>query len=51
MGISESEADKVDVYLCPNCQKQEVADPIAQKPLTVSEYQQLAKLLKDMQVL
>ncbi|RUS79321.1 hypothetical protein EGW08_012906 [Elysia chlorotica] len=49
VGISESEADKLDVYLCPNCQKQEKADPIAQKPLTVSEYQQLAKLLKDLQ--
>ncbi|KAK3711795.1 hypothetical protein RRG08_036999 [Elysia crispata] len=49
VGISESEADKLDVYLCPNCQKQEKADPIAQKPLTVPEYQQLAKLLKDIQ--
>ncbi|GFN96955.1 nucleosome-remodeling factor subunit bptf-like [Plakobranchus ocellatus] len=49
VGITESEADKLDVYLCPNCQKQEKADPIAQKPLTMSEYQQLAKLLKDMQ--
>ncbi|XP_013060531.2 nucleosome-remodeling factor subunit NURF301-like isoform X2 [Biomphalaria glabrata] len=49
VGISKREADSIEVYVCPNCQKQEVADPIAQKPLTSSEYQQLQKLLKDLQ--
>ncbi|CAL1541773.1 unnamed protein product [Lymnaea stagnalis] len=49
VGISKHEADSIEVYVCPNCQNQEVADPIAQKPLTPSEYQQLQKLLKDLQ--
>ncbi|KAH9489885.1 hypothetical protein Btru_044495 [Bulinus truncatus] len=49
VGISKHEADSIEVYVCPNCQNQEVTDPIAQKPLTSSEYQQLHKLLKDLQ--
>ncbi|XP_005095843.3 nucleosome-remodeling factor subunit NURF301 [Aplysia californica] len=50
VGISKAEADNIEVYVCPNCQKEESADPIAQKPLTQSEYQHLTKLLKDLQV-
>ncbi|XP_059156808.1 nucleosome-remodeling factor subunit BPTF-like isoform X2 [Physella acuta] len=49
VGISKHEADKIEVYVCPNCQNEEVADPIAQKPLTTAEYQVLQKLLKDLQ--
>ena len=50
VGISKLEADSIEMYVCPNCQKEEVADPIAQKPLTQSEFQHLAKLLKELRV-
>ena len=50
VGISKAEADNIDMYVCPNCQKEETTDPIAQKPLTQSEYQHLNKLLKELQV-
>ena len=50
MGISKAEADNMDMYVCPKCQKEETTDPIAQKPLTPPEYQHLTRLLKDLQV-
>ena len=40
----------MDMYVCPKCQKEEMTDPIAQKPLTPPEYQHLTRLLKDLQV-
>lgn len=49
VGISKTEADSIDMYICPNCQQKEQANPIAQKELTQEDYVNLLKITRSLQ--
>jgi len=50
VGITQQEADALDSYICPNCQKKDEEDPINQKELTDRDYDLLFKLIRNLQV-
>ncbi|XP_050394423.2 nucleosome-remodeling factor subunit BPTF [Patella vulgata] len=50
VGISKTEADNLETYICPNCQKKEKDDPIAMKILTDKEYESLYRLLRSLKI-
>ena len=50
VGISQKEADTMDVYLCPKCQQQDKEDPLTSKVLTNADYEHLKRLVKSLQV-
>lgn len=49
VGISQKEADTMDVYLCPKCQQQDKEDPLTSKVLTNADYEHLKRLVKSLQ--
>ena len=49
VGISQAEADSIDTYVCPNCQKKEEADQSG-RVLQEKEYDSLLRLLRSLQV-
>lgn len=50
VGVLQSEADSIDEYICPNCQSNNAVNNANMKNLTVSEYDNLKKLIKQIQV-
>lgn len=50
VGVSQVEANHMDVYICPNCEKKEEVDPISQKILQEKDYENVRRLVKSMQV-
>lgn len=50
VGITQEEADALDSYICPNCQKKDQEDPINQKELNDRDYDLLFKLVRSLQV-
>ncbi|KAK3091634.1 hypothetical protein FSP39_021392 [Pinctada imbricata] len=49
VGVSQVEADHMDTYICPNCDKKEKADPISQKILSEKDYESLKRLVRSLQ--
>ncbi|KAJ8318671.1 hypothetical protein KUTeg_003762 [Tegillarca granosa] len=49
VGVSQAEADSMDTYICPNCQRKEQEDPMSQKILTDKDYETLKRLNKSLQ--
>lgn len=47
VGILQSEADNIDEYICPNCQKSDSVSAVNQKSLTALEFEHLKKLMKQ----
>ena len=50
MGLSQKEADQLDTYICPNCQRKDSADPTNLKELTDDDYVLLHRLMKSLLV-
>lgn len=49
VGVLQSEADSIDEYICPNCQKNTDINHANLKPLEQKDYENLKKLLKSLQ--
>lgn len=49
VGITQKEADELDSYICPKCQRTDQQDPINLKELTDRDYELLYKLLRSLQ--
>ncbi|XP_061191322.1 nucleosome-remodeling factor subunit BPTF-like isoform X2 [Saccostrea echinata] len=49
VGVSQVEANHMDIYICPNCEKKEEVDPISQKILQEKDYENVRRLVKSMQ--
>lgn len=49
MGILQSEANHIDVYVCPQCQSTEDAMTVL-SPLTDKDYEGLKRILRSLQV-
>ncbi|XP_053392915.1 nucleosome-remodeling factor subunit BPTF-like [Mercenaria mercenaria] len=49
VGITQKEADDLDSYICPNCQRSDQQDPINLKELTDRDYDLLYRLLRSLQ--
>ncbi|XP_056018158.1 nucleosome-remodeling factor subunit BPTF-like isoform X3 [Ostrea edulis] len=49
VGVSQVEANHMDIYICPNCEKKEEVDPISQKILQEKDYENVHRLVKSMQ--
>ncbi|KAJ1519876.1 hypothetical protein ONE63_004117 [Megalurothrips usitatus] len=49
VGILQSEADNIDEYTCPNCQKSSAQNNANQKNLSNKDYDALRKLYKQLQ--
>lgn len=50
VGILQSEAEYIDEYICPNCQKNNSVNFANMKSLTPLEYDNLKKLMKQIEV-
>lgn len=50
VGILQSEADSIDEYICPNCQKNNQVNFANMKSLSELEYDNLKKLVRQIQV-
>ena len=50
VGITQKEADELDSYICPNCQRKDQEDPTNLKELDDRDYDLLFKLLRSLQV-
>lgn len=50
VGILQSEAEYIDEYICPNCQKNNSVNFANMKSLTPLEYENLKKLMKQIEV-
>lgn len=50
VGILQSEADNIDEYICPNCQKNNSVNFANMKEMSTLEYENLKKLIKQIQV-
>lgn len=51
MGILQSEADNIDEYVCPRCQKNSSVNYVNMKDLTHKDFDNLRKLIKQIQVM
>ncbi|KAL4240135.1 hypothetical protein ACF0H5_000929 [Mactra antiquata] len=49
VGITQKEADDLDSYICPNCQRKDQEDPINLKELNEKDYDLLYRLLRSLQ--
>ncbi|XP_045520009.1 nucleosome-remodeling factor subunit NURF301 isoform X1 [Pieris brassicae] len=47
VGILQSEADNIDEYICPNCQKNNSVNYANMKELTPKDYENLKRLIKQ----
>lgn len=50
VGILQSEAENIDEYVCPNCQKNSSVNFANMKNLTDKDFEGLRKLIKQIQV-
>ncbi|XP_072944153.1 nucleosome-remodeling factor subunit NURF301 [Epargyreus clarus] len=50
VGILQSEADNIDEYICPNCQKNNSVNYANMKELTAKEFEHLKRLVKQIQL-
>ncbi|XP_050664238.1 nucleosome-remodeling factor subunit NURF301 isoform X2 [Leptidea sinapis] len=50
VGILQSEADNIDDYICPNCQKNSSVNFANMKELTQKDYENLKRLVKQIQL-
>lgn len=50
MGILQSEADNIDEYICPNCQRNSNINFANMKNLNSKDFDGLRKLIKQLQV-
>lgn len=49
VGILQSEADNIDEYICPNCQKNNSVNYANMKELTAKDFENLKRLVKQIQ--
>ncbi|KPJ15071.1 hypothetical protein RR48_09098 [Papilio machaon] len=50
VGILQSEADNIDEYVCPNCQKNNSVNYANMKELTAKDFENLKRLVKQIQL-
>lgn len=50
VGILQSEADNIDEYICPNCQKNNSVNYANMKELTPKDFENLKRLVKQIQL-
>uniref|UniRef100_A0AAR5PPQ8 Nucleosome-remodeling factor subunit NURF301 n=1 Tax=Dendroctonus ponderosae TaxID=77166 RepID=A0AAR5PPQ8_DENPD len=50
VGILQSEADNIDEYVCPRCQKNSSVNYVNMKDLTHKDFENLKKLIKQIQM-
>ncbi|KAJ2952773.1 hypothetical protein O0L34_g7133 [Tuta absoluta] len=50
VGILQSEADNIDEYICPNCQKNNSVNFANMKELTTKDFENLRRLVKQIQL-
>lgn len=50
VGILQSEADNIDEYICPNCQKNNSVNYANMKELTQKDFENLKRLVKQIQL-
>lgn len=50
VGILQSEADNIDEYICPNCQRNSSVNFANMKDLSTRDFDGLKKLIKQIQV-
>ncbi|KAJ8725630.1 hypothetical protein PYW08_003813 [Mythimna loreyi] len=50
VGILQSEADNIDEYICPNCQKNNSVNYANMKELTLKDFENLKRLVKQIQL-
>ncbi|XP_059054430.1 nucleosome-remodeling factor subunit NURF301 [Achroia grisella] len=50
VGILQSEADNIDEYICPNCQKNNSVNFANMKELTAKDFENLKRLIKQIQL-
>ncbi|KAL4705133.1 hypothetical protein ACJJTC_018704 [Scirpophaga incertulas] len=50
VGILQSEADNIDEYVCPNCQKNNSVNFANMKELSVKDFENLKRLVKQIQL-
>ncbi|CAH2086513.1 unnamed protein product [Euphydryas editha] len=50
VGILQSEADNIDEYICPNCQKNNSVNYANMKELTAKDFENLKRLVKQIQL-
>ncbi|XP_063359454.1 nucleosome-remodeling factor subunit NURF301 [Cydia amplana] len=50
VGILQSEADNIDEYICPNCQKNNSVNYANMKELTMKDFENLKRLIKQIQL-
>lgn len=50
VGILQSEADNIDEYVCPNCQKNNSVNYANMKELTIKDFENLKRLIKQIQL-
>ncbi|XP_049867331.1 nucleosome-remodeling factor subunit NURF301 [Pectinophora gossypiella] len=50
VGILQSEADNIDEYICPNCQKNNSVNFANMKELTAKDFENLRRLVKQIQL-
>lgn len=51
VGILQSEADNIDEYVCPNCQRNSSINFANMKNLNSKDFEALKKLIKQLQVI
>ena len=51
MGILQSEADNIDEYVCPNCERNRGINCVNMKNLNGKDFDALRKLIKQIQVI
>ncbi|XP_029635778.1 nucleosome-remodeling factor subunit BPTF isoform X3 [Octopus sinensis] len=49
VGVTKSEADSMDTYLCPTCKKNEHGDKYSQRVMSDKDYDSLRRLLRSLQ--
>lgn len=50
VGILQSEADNIDEYICPNCQKNNSVNYANMKELSAKDFENLKRLVKQIQL-
>ncbi|XP_072022226.1 nucleosome-remodeling factor subunit BPTF-like isoform X2 [Amphiura filiformis] len=49
VGITQTEAETIENYICPNCQSKSIKGTKEQKPLSTKDYEQLKKIVRQLE--
>ena len=50
VGVTKTEADTMETYVCPNCQEKGQGHPTAQKTLTHDDFLRMLKIVRSLKV-